>query len=250
MRSADFDQKKRSVINALNAVLRTGALKEQDVGQQRLVLLVDQLLERAGPNSPLRLGPVYDHLKERGLDEEDIVETLLVFKEREATFDLPLALPPAIEQLSAERKQQLLLRYQKRQTHARPKPPSGPHEVGPAPMEPVKRPSGQMPTRTKALVGALVAVLVLAGVALVWLNPSEDPGSTPIVLDEPRGLPCKELKANQGVLFCWMEKAAYEGLSTDERKSRARATKAAATPRGFHAVQVWTLEDTKLREVH
>lgn len=251
MSSADFEQKTRSVINTLNSVLRTGALKEQDVGQQRLVLLVNQLLERGGPKGPLRLAPLYEHLRDRGLDEDDIFETLLVLKEREQALALPLVLPPVIEELSAEKKQQLLLRYQQRQLGTRSvKPASTPSEGSLPRVEPAKKSGAALPGRTKALLAGLFAVLVISGIAFFWLDSSDAPAIEPVTLDAPNGLPCKELKGNQGVLFCWMERAAYENIGPSERQTRALATKAAAAGLGYGTLQIWTLEDTKLRDVH
>lgn len=247
--SADFEHKKRSIINALNSVLRTGALKEQDIGQQRLVLLVGQLLERVGPAGPLPLSPIYEHLKERNLEEDAVLETLLVFKEREGTLGLTLELPPAVEQLPKERRQRLLLRYQKRQLAPRTKVP--PSEPSLPTVERAKVPAGQrLPTRTKVLAGVFVVVLLLAGGVFLWLQRSSEPAAVPVVIDDPNGLRCKELTGNQGVVFCWMEQAAYERLGPSERKTRGLATKAAAAGLGYKTLQVWTIEDQRLRDVH
>lgn len=249
MTSADFEQKKRSVINTLNSVLRTGALKDQDVGQQRLVLLVDQLLERAGPKGPLPLAPVYEYLKERNLEEDGILETLLVLKEREGALDLPLELPPLVEQLPKEKRQRLLLRYQKRQQAPRTKVPPPSETSLPVVDKPKARGAGAS-GRTKALAAAFAVVAALGVGTYVWLEQTGAPVAAPVVIDDPNGLPCTKLTGNQGVLFCWVEKDAYEKLPPAERKTRALATKAAAAGLGYGSLQVWTAADQKLREVH
>ncbi len=247
---AEFEQKKRNVINALNGVLRTGALKEQDIGQQRLVLLVDQLLERSGASGRLPLGPVYEYLKERQLEDDAIVETLLVFKEREGALDITLELPAALEQLPSDRRQRLLLRYQKRQRSPRTKvsaPASEPHV--PAPSAPKARLSVGS-ARQKLLLVTLLLVLAGGGGVLLWLEQTAPAGPVTVVIDDPNGLPCKELKGTQPVLLCWVEKGEYEKLGPSERKTRALATKAAGAGLGYQKLQVWTLEDQRLREVH
>lgn len=248
--SAEFEQKKRNVINALNGVLRTGALKEQDIGQQRLVLLVDQLLERAGTNGPLPLGPVYEYLRERQLEDDAILETLLVFKEREAALDMKLELPAVVEQLPNDRRQRLLLRYQKRLRAPRAKgsaPASEPSMPTPKAPPAAARTGGG---RQKALLALLALVMAAGAGVLVWLDHTAPAGSITVVIDDPTGLPCKELKGNQTVLFCWIEKAQFEKLTPSERQTRSRATKAAGEGLGYKTLQVWTLEDRRLREVH
>lgn len=247
--SVEFEQKKRNVINALNSVLRTGALKDQDIGQQRLVLLVDHLLEE-GDAQTLPLGPVYEYLKDKQLEEDAILETLLVFKERESTIGLTLALPAPVEQLPRERKQRLLLRYQKRQLAPRTRAPGAPQSPAPTAPAPKAARSGSRISTTQVLFGVLLAVLVLGGGTLVWQKQSSEPPAVVVVIDDPMALPCKPLKGNKGILMCWLETAAFQKLGPSERKTRSLATKAAGAGLGYKTLQVWTLEDLRLREVH
>lgn len=249
--SDEFEQKKRNVINALSGVLRTSALKDEDFGQQRLILLVDQLLDRVGPDGTLPLTPVYEFLKEKQIDEDSILEVLLVFKERASTLEMPLEFPPAVEHIAKDRRQRLLLRYQKRQRAPRSQAsaPSEPRAAVSAPTAPSQGGSAAR-NRTRMLAGVLGLVLVAGAGVLAWQNQTAEPTASAVTIDDPRGLPCKELKGNHGVLMCWMERKKLESLSEAERKTRGLATKAAGTSLGYQSLQVWTVEDTKLRSVY
>lgn len=247
-------QRKRSVITAFNGVVRTSALKDHDVGQQQLAILLDHLLDDAG-DAAVDLGPVYEHLKARGVEDDPIGEALLAFREREDTLGVVFSLPPPLAHLSNERKQRLLARYHKRQRPSRTAtPPPGQSAAKSAAAtgatQPVPAPSPPAQLRSKVLAAALVGVVLLAAGFFVWRAQTAEPAPVAVVIDDPMALPCDRLEGNQTTLVCWMSQQTFTRLGPAERDARGKATRSAGKGLGYSKVLVLSTEDRRVRAVY
>jgi hypothetical protein len=237
-----WNQTRRSIIHAFNNVARTSALKDEEIGQQKLVMLLDGMLNEAGPDGTLHLGPIVQYLKDLAVNEDAIYEGILVFHDPANSAGYRSELPPELERLPQHRKNQLLSRYEKRQAgHKRPQ--AAPASKGGEGSELAQRVANAQPPeqkRKRALAVAFVLTIALGVGLQVYRTQTAPPAASKVVIDDPLALSCDELLGNQGLLICRMSKSAYNALSQTERKSRGEATMAAGATLGYQKLLVMT----------
>jgi hypothetical protein len=230
-----FRQVRRSVITTFSNVLRTSALKEHNISQQQLALLLDRQMTEAGEAGPLDLGPVYDHLRKLQIDDEACLEALLAFKDREEQLGYPLQLPTAVEHLPRDKRQRLLMRYQKRQRGARARTavPAADDKGAPsAAAAPVARSGRGGGPRPAFIIFMLISLLIGGGV-LYYRQKTAPPPQVDVVIDSSSALPCEKLTGSDGNLVCRLPGGERDSMSDSDFVEAAEATMTAGQGLGY-----------------
>lgn len=241
--TGNFEQRKRAISTAFSSVVRYSALAEA-IQIQSLIAPLDQLLSHCGPEGPLDLGPLRELLLGAGVQEEPIAEAFLALQHRQEMLGIALRIPPEVERLSDTKKRKLLHAWQRRaQPTTSPGmrvPVESSGEADPAASAPVEGPVPVAPQTgpRKGLWVVLALVLVAGGGVTAYSQMTAPPTAETVVVQDPKGLICSQLRVNQGTAVCSMSKEAYDMDTTAARKARAAATKKALADRAVTKILI------------
>ena len=266
---------RQNLVMAFSNVLRTSSLVGV-IDVQRASLAFGAMLEQ-DDLVELDLQALHDFLIEQGGPPPAVIEVSVFLKSREARFGMQMVLPPDLQALTDEEREAIVTTFTTRGatsgtragrapgavTGTHPRSQSGPFVVPGSvtmpstsrsgtfkPPEPEYAPGRQAPSSKRLLPIVAVVVVLLGVVNVVYHLALRAPGPTPVVLNDPAGLPCEKAIGANDVVICHVATAWFTANAPAAVDARAAITKANVVSKGYKKLLVMTTEDLKVRRAY